>query len=148
MNLPYTLPEMTMADVIIYLDYERIPEALADIDLLKITDDTPASYASFVQEKKAKRAGLLEDLALLQEWYEAFEISADTYERLTTPQNYSGEHLQALSDHVAHFIPRSMGNGHKGAVYCLLGDNDATIWLRYENEQWIRCDDDPYGKNS
>jgi len=150
-GMPYTLPTMAIEDIVIYLDHERIPEEIEHLNrCLNVTPEYRASEsgAAYVREQEAKRAELLDKLEGLKELLADGDISAEDYTRLTTAQDYTGEHKQQLDNHMARFIPRWIGNGYKGAVYYVLDDHDETIMLRYENEQWIRCDSDPYGKNS
>src|SRR5689334_20305871 len=91
-GLSYSLPEMDDADYVTFFDYQRIPEELAYIErCLNVTPEYRATEkgVTYVREQEAKRAELLEMLDMLREWYAEGLLSADDYQRLTTPQDYS-----------------------------------------------------------
>lgn len=141
----FNLPEMTDADWIIYWDSLRIPEALAHIDrCLNLTPEARTSMGWYIQEQEEKRAGLLEQLARLFEAYEAGDLDEADYERITTLQDYSPDHLRSLHDHVARFIPRYDGAAANGVnVYQLATDN-GWVYVTCEDGQWIKHANYPY----
>lgn|SRR5574338_1061573 len=132
-----TLPEMTDADTIMYLDGLRIPEELAYLDkCLNVTPDARASLESYIQAHGARQAWYRELLAGLKEAYEAGEMSLTDYERITTPQSYSPGDLAALREQVSRFIPRWHGKSASGRDVFQLRADAGWIWLTCENDQW------------
>jgi len=84
-------------------------------------------------------------LATLRATYEQGHISTADYERITTAQDYSREHLRRLRDHAHRFIPMHFGTAANWQpVYTLQDQNGAYIWLTCEDGQWLGHEGYPY----
>lgn len=128
------LPEMTEDDYIIWLDSERLPERIA---WLKIMDrpDRPING-----NMRDHLDWCLETLNVLKEVHDAGELSDEDYERLTTPQNYDGDHLYELKQHTRRFIPHEFGiDGEKRVMYTLITEQGEIV-ITPKNGQWVLYD--------
>lgn len=144
---PYTLPEMTDDDYVVYYDSLRIPEELSYLDrCLNAKYPRPASVADYIREQEAKRVQLEMKLADIREWYADGLLSAADYERLTTEQNYTIEQKRALYGQVSRFIPRWECTGPRGDIYSITSEYGTPVYLRFNNGEWFR-DNTPYNQN-
>lgn len=126
------LPGMTMDDIIAVIDNRRIPETLARC--------ARYPFGTGMQTKDsvdALREWCLETLDLLHEANQWGEIDDDTYERLTTPQNYTDDYQAALREHAGCFEPRSFGFDSDGRHLYTLLTAQGEIVITSKDEQWV-----------
>lgn len=130
----FTLPEMSIAAYLDYLDSERIPEYLERTQYF-LSDPAYKKRHDFYHQ----------ELDALKEAHDAGEIVTADYIRITTPQHYTNEHLRALRDKADSFIPSRNGTASNGApVYTLMDSSGQAIWLTLEDGVWIRHNGFPY----
>jgi hypothetical protein len=135
----FHLPQMTKIEEFIrFFDYLRIPECLELYRLHPSGNDMMTAA-----EKEAERQVCLQLLKALQAMFEANVISAEDYQRLTTPQNHSAEQQAALRERVVRFKPELVGIlGDGRRAYQLLTD-EGWIALTLEDGKWYRLDRPP-----
>ncbi len=151
---PFTLPEMSIADYVNYFDTQRLPEKLHGIQVhLNYVPNVPlekrgwSMTPDYLERQEQERVWINEVFAMLEEWYTEGAITADEYQRLTTPQNYSHSRMMELKKRLNYFIPNELGVGCKGfhVFYLRTGEGEGdVIWLRREGDIWIHDDDDPF----
>lgn len=126
------LPEMTLDDAVAVIDHWRIPEK---IQRLMIMDrpDCPIN-----QDLRDELDFCRATMAYLHECNQWGELDDDTYERLTTPQNYTDDERAALRDHAHRFEPQPFGIDAAGRYFYTLLTRQGTIFIiPADNEQWL-----------
>ena len=133
----FVMPEMDDSQFILWVDSLRIPEFMADMNGHSSLLTDPSYKQRYEQYQTL--------LGLLRRGYELGFVSADDYQRLTMPQDYTPDQRENLRNAVDHFMPRWSGvasNGEK--VYVMLDGDGQQFHLTHEGGRWIRHAGYPY----
>src|SRR6188768_2404328 len=94
----FVMPEMDDSQFILWVDSLRIPEFMADMNGHSSLLTDPSYKQRYEQYQTL--------LGLLRRGYELGFVSADDYQRLTMPQDYTPDQRENLRNAVDHFMPR------------------------------------------
>lgn len=131
----FELPKPTDEQLIEYFDSLRIPEFM----------ESTANHEGTGGNWDKQRQRYKEKLALLLQLYECGDLSLEDYTRLTTVQNYDGTYHLEMRRRVNRWRPEDFAVAAGGIqVFIITNKNGDTIFLTFEDHEWIAHADFPY----
>lgn len=148
---PYTLPEPTLEDIVMWLEYEQIYYELGVMErycAIQGGYDWTAHY-------KDRRARFENLAALTEKLFQEGAITPEQYERIQQARPYTDNQYTpdskaraAMRKQIKRWRPSDYGNTtHRGIitqVFTATSPEGEEIYLTYEDGQWWRHDDYPY----